>query len=207
VPNLGDKGIYCSWQVGRVGVERILRDLPTRQAYGITAFGRAFSNQVDHDTQQAVRHLRNASMAGASWPSLAADWTIVARAVHGRNAKIAQSDNVHLMLAWLSLAEELTRVVAVPDGYAAEFGRRTARLLAVRNAANWVSLIDLVLTRHPTLNNHLGPDHLQQIGQLRRRRVAGHYQQFHRSMIAICYPFLAYWLLAKAPEFPPSFRG
>lgn len=207
VPKLGDKGIYCSWQVGRVGVERILRDLPTRQAYGITAFGRALSDQVDQDTHQAVRRLRDACMAGASWPCMAADWTIVAKAVHGRNGKMAQSDNVHLMLAWLALAEELARVVAAPDGYAAEFGRRTACLLAVRNAANWVSLIDLVLTRHPSLNKHLGPDHLQQIGQLRRRRVAGHYQQFHRSMIAICYPFLAYWLLAKAPDFPPSFRG
>ena len=207
VPKLGNKGVYCSWQVARVGVERILRDLPTRQAYGITAFGRAFSDQVDGDTHLAVRRLRDACMAGASWSSLAADWTIVAGAVDGRDARMAQSDNVHLMLAWLALAEELTRVVAVPDGYAAEFGRRTARLFAVRNAANWVSLIDLALTRHPCLNNQLGPDHLQQIGQLRRRRVAGHYQQFHRSMIAICYPLLAYWLLAKAPDFPPSFRN
>ena len=39
VPNLGATGIYCSWQVARVGVERILRDLPTRQAYGVGAFG------------------------------------------------------------------------------------------------------------------------------------------------------------------------
>ncbi|MEQ8601041.1 MAG: DUF6035 family protein [Devosia sp.] len=206
VPNLGDKGIYCSWQVGRVDVERILRDLPTRQAYGIAAFGRALSDQVDQDTHQAVRRLRDASMAGASWPSLAANWTIVAKAVHGRNGKIAQSDNVHLMLAWLALAEELTRVVAAPDGYAAEFNHRTAHLLAARNAANWVSLIDLVLTRHQSLNKHLDRDHLQQIGQMRRQRVTGHYQQFHRSMIATCFPFLAYWLLAKAPDFPPHFR-
>lgn len=204
LPKLGERGVYCVWHAERVGTERLLRDLSVRQLSGILAFGFSYHEQLTPAGKQAAAELRAAAAQAHDWPVFEKDWSRLAAIARGRDATTARSDNLHLMMAWLIAAEWISDTIEEDQAAAVmRFRKRTEKLLAIRNAANWVSLMDLVLTRHPVLNQHLDDDLHRQLAQLRRRRVMGHYQHFHRTMLAACFPRLAFWLLAKAPAFPP----
>ena len=197
------KAIYTRWEREIVGAEIIMTDPAIRRREGMDEYGRDLWIAADCRFSQELTRLRASAAKIAAPP--AADYDKVAMAVGAAGYHAAISDGIAPVLSLLRHIEVADK--ATGHERAAAHARLRQRLEVVlghtRTAGMWSALLARLVQMYPLVATAMTPAMSERLAVLRRSWTGNAGTRFHRRMIAVLFPWLAFELLASPPKYGP----
>jgi hypothetical protein len=122
--------------------------------------------------------------------------------VGARDLRQSNQDELPRVLRWLQAVERLNNAAGTDKEVAAKVvAACAAALIAARTGKHWIPLIEHVAHAVPALAAVLSPELRTKMIRLKASSGKLHpMHAYHRHMISALHPWLAFWLLAKAPN-------
>lgn len=194
--------IYNSWRDRMVGPDVILVPDAQRHAEGQRAYANALAEKLQARAPHLPEKIRSAVVASTELNSVATEWSALAKLIGARDLRQAIQDELPPVLRWLLTVERLN--ASTGEGREALrklVAARAAAIVASRTGKHWVPLLEHVGDSVPAVKAVFTRD--LRTAMIRLKASAGRLYPFHiyhRHMISALHPWLAFWLLAKAPN-------
>lgn len=194
--------IYNRWRDRMVGPDVILMPDAQRHAEGQRAYATALAEQLQARAPHLPEKIRNAIAASTDLNSVATEWSALAKVIGARDLRQAIQDELPRVLRWLLTVERLNNSSGEGRETVGKFvAARAAAIVASRTGKHWVPLLEHVGDAVPAVKAVFTRD--LRTAMIRRKASDGRLHPFHiyhRHMISALHPWLAFWLLAKAPN-------
>lgn len=194
--------IYNRWRSRLVGPDVILMPEGQRHAEGQRAYGTALAEKLQAQAPGLTGKITDAIATGTDPALMAAEWSALGKLIGARSLRQAIQDDLPMMLRWLQAVERATNA----EGWEKETAVKTvaacaAQIIAAhRSGKHWIPLIEHVADTVPAVAAAIRPDLRARMTRLKASPDRMHpFHAYHRQMIAALHPWLAYWLLARAP--------
>jgi hypothetical protein len=197
------KAIYNRWEREIVGAEIIMTDAGTRRREGMDEYGRDLWVAADRRFSQELTRLR-ASAAKIGVPP-AVEYDKVAMVVGSAGYHRAITDGIAPVLSLLRQIELAGK--ATGDERAAAHLRLRERIEVVlghrSTAGMWSPLLARLVHMYPLVTTAMTPAMNERLAVVRRSWVGNPGTRYHRRMLAVLFPWLAFDLLASPPKYGP----
>lgn len=201
--------IFNRWRKRSVGMDVIMMAECQRHAEGRRCYDRELNAQVNARAAGEVKAILSAVRGAKDLRTVEPAWRTLAALVGGQDLWRTRSDGVPSVLRLCQCIESLAAArdeaaVAAAQQAAA---RTTLELLRSHDGIHWLSLIEFMAEDIPRFAAAIEPTARSTMNALRaetKRAYPRH--KYHRHMLAVLHPWLAYRLLAKAPS-KNSFSG
>ena len=193
--------IYNRWRSRMVGPDVILMAETQRHAEGQRAYAAAVAEKLQAKAPGLTEKIAGTVSSGADLSLVAAEWSALAKLVGARDLRQSLQDELMRVLRWLQAVERLNNATG-PDkavaGKAVAAG--AAAIVAARTGKHWITIIEHVADAVPAVAAVLSPELRIKMARLKASAGKLHpFHAYHRHMISALHPWLAFWLLAKAP--------
>lgn len=193
--------IYNRWRTRMVGPDVILMPEAQRHAEGQRAYAAALAEQLQAKALGLTEKIASTIASGADLNLVAAEWSALAKLVGARDLRQSIQDELPLVLRWLQAAERQTNATGAEKAVAGKVvAACAAAIITSRTGKHWIPLLEHVADAVPAVAAVLSPDLRSRIVRLKASPGKLHpFHAYHRHMISTLHPWLAFWLLAKAP--------
>jgi hypothetical protein len=193
--------IYNRWRSRTVGPDVILMPEAQRHAEGQRAYAAALAEQLQAKAPGLREKIASIVASGADLNLVAAEWSALAKLIGARDLRQSLQDELPLVLRWLQAVERQTNATGQEKAVADKvLAACAAAIVASRTGKHWVPLIEHVADAVPAVATVISPDLRGKMVRLKTAPGKRHpFHAYHRHMISALHPWLAFWLLAKAP--------
>lgn len=194
--------IYNRWRSRMVGPDVIFMPEGQRHAEGQRAYATKLAEQLQAKAPGLTEKVSRTVASVANLTSVAAEWSALAKLVGGRDLRQSIQDDVPHVLRWLQAVERLTNAEGGEKAFAGKIvAACAAAIVASRTGKHWVPLIEHVANAVPPVTAVLSPELRAKMVRIKASPGKLHpFHAYHRHMISALYPWLSFWLLAKAPN-------
>lgn len=194
--------IYNRWRSDMVGPDVILMPEGQRHAEGQRAYAVALAEKLQAKAPGLTEKIASAVGSGADLNLVAAEWGALAKLVGARDLRQSIQDELPRLLRWLQAVERLNNSVGHDKDLAAEVvAACAAAIVAARSGKHWVPLIEHIADAVPAVAAALTAELRVKMTRLKASPGKLHpMHAYHRHIISALHPWLAFWLLAKAPN-------
>lgn len=194
--------IYNRWRSRMVGPEVILMPDGQRHAEGQRAYAAALAEKLQAKAPGLTVKIAGTVASGANLNLLAAEWSALAKLVGARDLRQSVQDELPCVLRWLQAVERLNNAEGTDKEVAGKVvAACAAAIVAARTGKHWIPLIEHVADAVPVVAAVLKPELRTKMVRLKSSPGKLHpFHAYHRHMISALHPWLAFWLLAKAPN-------
>jgi len=193
--------IYNRWRSRMVGPEVILMPEARRHAEGQRTYAAALAEKLQAKAPGLTEKIFSTVASGADLNLVAAEWSALAKLVGARDLRQSIQDELPRVLRWLQAVGRLTNAAGQDKEVAEKVVAACAAAIVVsRTGKHWISLIEHVADVVPAVAAVLSPE--LRAKMMRLKASPGKllpFHAYHRHMISALHPWLAFWLLAKAP--------
>lgn len=193
--------IYNRWRSRMVGPEIILMPEAQRHTGGQRAYAAALAEQLHAMAPGLTAKIGSTVASGADLNLAAAEWSALVKLVGARDLRQSLQDELPRVLRWLQAVERLNNALGQDKELAAKVvAACAAAIVAARTGKHWIPLIEHVADAVPAVASVLSPELRTKMTRLKASPGKLHpFHAYHRHMISALHPWLAFWLLAKAP--------
>lgn len=193
--------VYNRWRSRMVGPEIILMPEGNRHAEGQRVYAAALADKLQAKAPGLTEKIASAVASGSDLNLVAAEWSALAKLVGARDLRQSIQDELPRVLRWLQAVERLNNATGQDHAVAAKVVAACAAAIAtVRTGKHWIPLIEHVAAAVPAVSAVLSPELRTKMARLKASPGRLHpFHAYHRHMISALHPWLAFWLLAKAP--------
>lgn len=193
--------IYNRWRSRLAGPDVILMPEAQRHAEGQGAYAAALAEQLQAKAPGLAEKIASTIASGADLNLVAAEWSALAKLVGARDLRQSIQDELPLVLRWLQAVERQTNATGPDKAVAGKVVAACATaIIASRTGKHWIPLIEHVADAVPAVATVISPDLRGKMVRLKAAPGKLHpFHAYHRQMISALHPWLAFWLLAKAP--------
>lgn len=192
--------VYNRWRSRMVGPEVILMPEAQRHAEGQRAYAAALAEKLQAKAPTLMEKIAITVASGADLALVAAEWSALAKLVGARDLRQSIQDELPRVLRWLQAVERLNNATG-PDMAVAGKVVADAAIVAGRTGKHWIPLIEHVADAVPAVAAVLTPELRTKMLRVKASPGKLHpFHAYHRHMISALHPWLAFWLLAKAPN-------
>jgi hypothetical protein len=197
--------LFNRWSSKMVGPQVILQPEAQRHQDGKRRYGEVLGQQVANHAPHLAPIIKNALASGREPRSVAGAWDKLRRLVGGRDMDQAHADELWPVLGWLHTVGRLGSSEALlPNGSPEEIAHGAIAILRSRRGRNWIPLLETVADHVPLVAQALQPNSRALMAQLKSQDEKIHpFHIYHKHMLAVLYPSLAFYLLAKPPQGKP----
>ncbi|KQX40832.1 hypothetical protein ASD04_18885 [Devosia sp. Root436] len=197
--------IYNRWRSRMAGPEVILMPGGQRHAEGQRAYGSALAEKLQAKAPGLTEKIAGTVASGADLNLVAAEWSALAKLVGARDLRQSIQDELPRVLRWLQAVERLNNATVQDKEVAGKVvAACAAAIVAARTGKHWIQLIEHIADAVPAAAAVLTPDFRTKMMRLKASPGKLHpMHAYHRHMISALHPWLAFWLLAKAPNGTP----
>lgn len=194
--------IYNRWRTRMVNPEIIFMPEGQRHAEGQRAYAAALAEKLQAKAPGLTEKIASAVGSGADLNLVAAEWSALAKLVGARDLRKSIQDELPRLLRWLQAVERLNNATGPDIAVAGKVvAACAAAIIAARTGKHWVPLIEHVADAVPTVAAVLTAELRTKMTRLKASSGKLHpFHAYHRHMISALHPWLAFWLLAKAPN-------
>jgi hypothetical protein len=194
--------IYNRWRSRMVGPDVILMPEGQRHAEGQRAYAVALAEKLQAKAPGLTEKIASTIGSGADLNLVAAEWGALAKLVGARDLRQSIQDELPRVLRWLQAVERLNNPVGHDKDPAAKVvAACAAAIVAARSGKHWVPLIEHVADAVPAVAATLTAELRVKMTRLKASPGKLHpMHAYHRHIISALHPWLAFWLLAKAPN-------
>jgi hypothetical protein len=194
--------VYNRWRSRMVNPETILMPEGQRHAEGQRAYVAALAEKLQAKAPGLTEKVASTVASGADLTVVAAEWSALAKLVGARDLRQSVQDELPRVLRWLQAVERLNNATGHDKEVAGKVvAACAAAIVASRTGKHWVPLIEHVADAVPVVAAVLDPDLRTKMVRLKASSGKLHpFHSYHRHMISALHPWLAFWLLAKAPN-------
>lgn len=172
-----------------------------RHTEGIDRYGQSLTEQVTAQAAHSVAALNSLAVHKKNLRAAEGDWNALAQLLGGRDLSQSLAAGIASVLWLLQAVEALNaaepQVLAMAQREVAQAARDVLRS---RDGLHWLGLVELLGRTNPqvsaALETHI-PKTLNMIRASPNKALPFH--AYHRHMISALHPWLAFYLLAKAP--------
>jgi hypothetical protein len=197
--------VFNRWSSRMVGPQVILMPEAQRHSEGKRRYGEVLGQQVASHAPNLIPLIKDAIGGGRELRSVAGAWDKLRRLVGGRDLDQAHADGLRSMLGWLHMVETLYRSKDLPPGRRVdEIATGALAILRSPKGRNWIPLLELVADQVPLVAQALQPQARALMARLKSQdnRLYS-FHLYHKHMLSVLHPWLAFHLLAKAPQSTP----
>ncbi len=194
--------LFNRWRSRMVDPDIILLPEGQRHAEGQRAYAAALAEKLQAQAPGLSEKIARTLASGDEPALVAAEWSALAKLIGARDLRQSIQDELPRVLRWLQAVERLNTA----EGPARELAAKTvagcaAHIVAAhRTGKHWIPLIEHVADAVPAVGAVLNPDLRARMTRIKASPDKLHpFHTYHRQMIAALHPWLAFWLLAKAP--------
>jgi len=194
--------IFNRWRSRMVDPDIILMPEGQRHSEGQRAYAAALAEKLQAQAPGLAEKIASALASGDDPHLVAAEWSALAKLIGARNLRQSIQDELPHVLRWLQAVERLNNA----EGSAKDIAAKTvagcaAHIVAAhRTGKHWIPLIEHVADAVPAVGVVLSPDLRKRMTRIKASPGKLHpFHAHHRQMIAALHPWLAFWLLARAP--------
>ena len=193
--------IYNRWRSRMVGPEIILMPEGQRHAEGQWAYATALGEQLHAKAPGLTEKITGAVAAGSDLSLVAPEWSAVAKLVGARDLRQSIQDELPGVLRWLQAVERLNTAAGEDREVAGRVVTACAATIIIGRAGkHWVPLLEHVADAVPPVASVLSSELRARMSKLKSSPGKLHpFHAYHRHMLTALHPWLAFWLLAKAP--------
>jgi hypothetical protein len=193
--------IYNRWRSRMVGPEVIFMPEGRKHAEGQRTYAAALAEQLQAKAPALTEKIASAVASGADLNLVAAEWSAMAKLVGARDLRQSLQDELPRVLRWLQAVERLNNATGRDRELAGKVAAACAAAILVSHSGkHWISLIEHAADAVPAVASVLSPDLRTKMTRLKASPGKLHpFHAYHRHMISALHPWLAFWLLAKAP--------
>ncbi|WP_157959623.1 DUF6035 family protein [Devosia submarina] len=193
--------IYNRWRSRMVGPEIILMPEGQRHAEGQQAYAAALAEKLQAKAPALTEKIASTVASGADLNLAAAEWSALAKLIGARELRHSLQDELPLVLRWLQAVERQTSANGEEKALAGKVvAACAAAIAAARTGKHWIPLIEHVADAVPAVASVLSQELRTKMTRLKASSGKLHpMHAYHRHMISALHPWLAFWLLAKAP--------
>ena len=197
------KAIYNRWDREIVGAEIIMTDPAARRREGMDEYGRDLWIAADQRFSQELTKLRASAAKIAAPP--AADYDKVAMVVGSAGYHRAITDGIAPVLSLLRQIELAGKATGTDRSAAhARVRERIKVVLEHKHTAGmWSPLLARLVHMYPLVATAMTPAMNERLAVLRRSWAGNPGTRYHRRMLAVLFPWLAFYLLASPPKYGP----
>ncbi|NGP18882.1 competence protein CoiA family protein [Devosia aurantiaca] len=194
--------IYNRWRSRMVGPEVILMPEGQRHAEGQRAYAAALAEKLQASAPGLTEKIASTVGSGADLTLVAAEWSALAKLVGGRDLRQSIQDELPRVLRWLQAVERLNNAKGEDKAVAGKVvAACAAAIVTGHTGKHWVLLIEHVADAVPAVAAVITQDLRSKMVRLKASPGKLHpMHAYHRHMISALHPWLAFWLLAKAPN-------
>lgn len=194
--------IYNRWRSRMVRPEIILMPEGQRHAEGQRAYAAALAEKLQAKGPALTEKIASTVASGADLNLVAAEWSALVELVGGRDLRQSIQDELPLVLRWLQAVERRNSANGEEKAVAGKVvAACAAAIVAARTGKHWIPLIEHAADAVPAVGAVLAPDLRTKMTGLKASPGKLHpFHAYHRHMISALHPWLAFWLLAKAPN-------
>lgn len=194
--------VYNRWRSSMVGPDVIFMPDGQRHTEGQRAYATALAEKLQAKAPGLTEKIASAVASGAELNLVAAEWSALAKLVGGRDLRQSIQDELPRVLRWLQAVERLINASGTDKAAAGKVvAACAAAILAARTGKHWVPLIEHVAEAVPAVAAVITPELRTNLVRLKASPgKLNAFHAYHRHMISALHPWLAFWLLAKAPN-------
>lgn len=194
--------IYNRWRSRMVGPDVILMPDGQRHAEGQRAYAAALAEKLHAKAPGLTEKIASTVASGADINLVAAEWSALAKLIGARDLRQSVQDELPRVLRWLQAVERLNNATGEEQAVASKVvAACAAAILAARTGKHWIPLIEHVADAVPAIAAVLSQELRTKMTRLKASSGKLHpFHAYHRHMISALHPWLAFWLLAKAPN-------
>ena len=201
--------VFNRWDRCFVGPAVIFMPEAERHAQGIRRYGDVFNQQVSSQAAQTVASINSLAMEKKDLRAVERDWNALARLLGGRDLSLSVASNVVSVLWLLHAVEALN--AAEPQMLAIkqrDVAQAALDVLRSRDGLHWLGLVELLCRTNPRVSAALETHIPKMLNMLRASpKKALPYHAYYRHMLSALHPWLAFYLLAKAPSRKKDMRA
>jgi hypothetical protein len=194
--------IYNRWRSRMVGPEVIFMPDGQRHAEGQRTYAAALAEKLQARAPGLTEKIASSVGSGADLNLVAAEWSALAKLVGARDLRQSVQDELPRVLRWLQAVERLNNATGEDKALAGKVAAACgAAIVAAGTGKHWIPLVEHVADAVPAVAAVLTPDLRTKMVRLKASPGKLHpFHAYHRHMISALHPWLAFWLLAKAPN-------
>ncbi|MHA6731621.1 competence protein CoiA family protein [Devosia sp. A369] len=194
--------VYNRWRSRMVGPDVIFMPDGQRHAEGQRAYAAALAEKLQAKAPGLTETIASTVASGADLTLVAAEWSALAKLVGARELRQSIQDELPRVLRWLQAVERLNNATGHDKEVAGKVvAACAAAIVAGRIGKHWVPLIEHVADAVSAVAAVLTPELRTKMTRLKASGGKLHpMHAYHRHMISALHPWLAFWLLAKAPN-------
>jgi hypothetical protein len=194
--------IYNRWRSRMVGPDVIFMPEGQRHAEGQRTYAAALAEKLQAKAPALTEKIASTVASGADLNLMAAEWSALAKLVGARDLRQSIQDELPRVLRWLQAVERLNNATSADQAVAGKVvAACAAAIVAARIGKHWVPLIEHVADAVPAVTAVFTPELRTKMVRLKASPGKLHpMHAYHRHMISALHPWLAFWLLAKAPN-------
>jgi hypothetical protein len=194
--------IYNRWRSRMVGPEIILMPEGQRHGEGQRAYAAALAEKLQAKAPGLTEKIASAVASGVDLNLVAVEWSALAKLVGARDLRQCVRDELPRVLRWLQAVERLNNAMGADKEVAGKVvAASAAAIVAARTGKHWIPLIEHVADAVPEVAAVLSPELRTKMVRLKASSGKLHpFHAYHRHMLSALHPWLAFWLLAKAPN-------
>ncbi|GEM_PF-866708 len=194
--------IYNRWRSRMVGPDVILMAEAERHAEGQRAYSTALAEQLQAKAPGLTEKITNIVASRAALTLGAAEWSALSKLVGGRDLRQAVQDELPRVMRFLQAVERVNNAARHNREVAGKVvAACAAAIVTARTGKHWIPLVEHVADSVPKVATVLSPDLRTKMVRLKASSGKLHpFHAYHRHMISALHPWLAFWLLAKAPN-------
>lgn len=193
--------IYNRWHSRMVGPEVILMPEGQRHAEGQRAYAASLAEKLQAKAPGLTEKMASTIATGADLNLIAAEWSALAKLIGARDLRQSIQDELPRVLRWLQAVERLNNAKETDKEVAGKVvAACAAAIVAARTGKHWIPLIEHVADAVPAAAAVLSPALRIEMTRLKASPGKLHpFHAYHRHVVSALHPWLAFWLLAKAP--------
>lgn len=193
--------LFNRWSRSLVGPDVIFMPQAERNAEGIGRYGQSLSQQVSAQAPDSLAVINDHAMQKKDLHAVEGDWNALARLLGGRDLSQSLAAGIAPVLGMLHSVEALNdadpQMLAINQRDVVQAARDVLRS---RNGLHWLGLVELLSRTNPRVSAALETHIPKTLDMLRASPdKALPFHAYHRHMLSALYPWLAFYLLAKAP--------
>ena len=193
--------LFNRWSRSLVGPDVIFMAQEERHAEGINRYGQSLNQQVSAQATGSIAVINDHAMHKKDLHAVEKDWNALARLLGGRDLSQSLAAGIAPVLEMLHSVEALNtaepQMLAIKQRDVAQAARDVLRS---RHGLHWLGLVELLGRTNPRVSAGLETHIPKTLNMLRASPdKALPFHAYHRHMLSALHPWLAFYLLAKAP--------